>query len=393
MNNKTHHLPFARAGFTLVELLVVIAIIGILIALLLPAVQAAREAARRTQCTNSVRQVALAAHNFYDANKILPALRSIIPSVKGYENRQSYESMNDFSIFLFMLPYVEQTAAWSEIDSGAYPNMQVDSPSKSGFANPDLFNLAVSAYLCPSDGTTAPHTGFARYGRKNIVACYGDTVGYWELGGRVSRGMFFADVPTGLDLPDGTSNTAMFSEARRPTGWQDIAATESFNAAGKTVTELKARYANRQWINPNTCTAHTNQPNTNGWLWNWDGWGCSCVQRGFAVQMGWIHHTTFCTVMAPNSGNFRLLDNNGSYLLSASSNHTGGVQVALADASCSFVSDTIDCGSNPNLVLVPTNGGNRNDYSSAAPNMDPVSSWGVWGALGTRNGGESVSIP
>src|SRR5262245_1498920 len=101
-----------QTAFTLVELLVVIAIIGVLVALLLPAVQMAREAARRTQCLNQVRQLALSAHNFHDTNKNLP------PGVY----QQSFAAAPKFrgvTLFAKLLPFIEQAnvaAGWDETD-------------------------------------------------------------------------------------------------------------------------------------------------------------------------------------------------------------------------------------------------------------------------------------
>ena len=98
-----------RDGFTLVELLVVIAIIGILIALLLPAVQAAREAARRSDCTNRLKQLALAMHNYHDTYKQFPALYNHVLSDKYY----GYCGMNAFNK---ILPYLEQTGIYSKVN-------------------------------------------------------------------------------------------------------------------------------------------------------------------------------------------------------------------------------------------------------------------------------------
>jgi prepilin-type N-terminal cleavage/methylation domain-containing protein len=98
-----------RRGFTLVELLVVIAIIGILVALLLPAIQAAREAARRTQCSNHLKQIGLAVHNFHDAQKGLP------PLLLG-RRRPSFWAV--------ILPYMEQQSVWNQISFHGYPRRQ-----------------------------------------------------------------------------------------------------------------------------------------------------------------------------------------------------------------------------------------------------------------------------
>jgi prepilin-type N-terminal cleavage/methylation domain-containing protein len=114
-----------RVGFTLVELLVVIAIIGILIALLLPAVQAARESARRTQCTNNLKQVGLAFHGFHDQNKFLPPMRM----------RKFYASWA-----VLILPYLEQTATYDLWDI-----------SNEYFNQPEAARRAtVPPYLCPT---------------------------------------------------------------------------------------------------------------------------------------------------------------------------------------------------------------------------------------------------
>src|SRR5687767_5755424 len=98
-----------RAGFTLVELLVVIAIIGILVALLLPAVQAAREAARRMQCTNNLKQFGLGLHNYADTYKVFPKVRG------GFNNGLQAERI---SPFVQMLPFVEQKPLWDRIQAG-----------------------------------------------------------------------------------------------------------------------------------------------------------------------------------------------------------------------------------------------------------------------------------
>ena len=104
MNTKPF--PTLRAAFTLVELLVVIAIIGVLIALLLPAVQAAREATRRIQCSNNIKQIALSLHNFYDIKKHFPTLGNAISPTRA--------SSYDVGIRVVLLPYIEQNPLWDQ---------------------------------------------------------------------------------------------------------------------------------------------------------------------------------------------------------------------------------------------------------------------------------------
>ena len=142
-----------RTGFTLVELLVVIAIIGILIALLLPAVQAAREAARRSQCSNNLKQVGLALHNYHDVYRTFPrwAYPADCTGAPGGDNSW----WTGFTAMTMILPYMEQGAIYDKITWSTRPE---DNP------NNQLFRLAtISAYQCPSDtkapfGTSYPAT-------------------------------------------------------------------------------------------------------------------------------------------------------------------------------------------------------------------------------------------
>jgi len=110
---------FKNQAFTLVELLVVIAIIGILIALLLPAVQAAREAARRSQCTNNLKQFGLANHNYHDTYKALPARRGGTSSYPNPGSSRSHANFDRLSPFIPLLPFYEQGAMYDQIKAGS----------------------------------------------------------------------------------------------------------------------------------------------------------------------------------------------------------------------------------------------------------------------------------
>ncbi len=180
-----------KKGFTLVELLVVIAIIGILVALLLPAIQAAREAARRTQCNNNLKQIGVALHKYHDTYKILP------PS---YVNNGP-EIMWGWGMLI--LPFMEQQALFDTIDpvrwggGGGNPVHRADT-------NPDL-TLRIEGYRCPSDpfrpATSSVFSATGQAGASNYV---------------ISEGVAAYDPSHNAhalaDVLDGTSNTMLVGE-------------------------------------------------------------------------------------------------------------------------------------------------------------------------------------
>jgi prepilin-type N-terminal cleavage/methylation domain-containing protein len=139
-----------RSGFTLVELLVVIAIIGILIALLLPAVQAAREAARRLQCTNNMKQMGLALHNYHDTYKAMPWMRG--PSNDGTRNTRPLGNEQTIGAFMHILPFLEQGPLYDIISKpltvGANTAMPFGPPRDFFWYTP--WTLDVPVYCCPS---------------------------------------------------------------------------------------------------------------------------------------------------------------------------------------------------------------------------------------------------
>ena len=212
---------FPRA-FTLVELLVVIAIIGVLVALLLPAVQQAREAARRSQCANNLKQLGVALHNYHDSHRVMP------PGTLGLVNANSGPDTTRFPItwMPMVLPFMDQAQLWDRIT----PDIEAGTSSH-------LFaerKRVINGLVCPSDpegGKIAvnPSDQFRDHGFcGNYVLCYGskfltpdadiddsdDTLDDQRDDNAVSRdGMFFARSSIGLDdLSDGTTKTLMGSE-------------------------------------------------------------------------------------------------------------------------------------------------------------------------------------
>jgi len=335
-----------RKAFTLVELLVVIAIIGVLIALLLPAVQQAREAARRMQCTNNLKQLGLSLHNHHDTFGYMPPLRNI---GGGHQDRRSG--------FILLLPFLEQNNAYEAIqnDLGASP-----------WTDRDYWEtIDFDGFKCPSSLEPASFED-QQVMRRDYHMCLGDRLREKDTPMETTRGMFQKgsgatnEAPTNklsfASITDGLSNTMAFSErigmasANRP----DQGAFGAVTLDGDS--------------SPSDCTAIL----TGTWTGRIEG---SRWNDGRASFSGFFAAAPPNSVSCTGDGTSGNIHDGNWALPGASSLHPGGVLACLGDGSVRFVSETIDTG----------NQGASFNFSNG------VSPYGAWGALGSRNGGEVIT--
>jgi type II secretory pathway pseudopilin PulG len=343
----------------LVELLVVIAIIGVLIGLLLPAVQAARETARRMQCSNNMKQWVLAAHNYHDTHQSLPAARNLC-----------HTSLERFSATYLLLPFMEQQSIFDQIrvtTTDPYP----DTGNINGT---EVVTKNISTLRCPSDswGNEPSVTGSARNrlgAVGNIVISYGDGANRLQqndtglVGDISSRGMFYWTSGKTMSITDGTSNTVLISESCVPSNI-------STNAIKGGIAVLSGIDLG-SWIwSPSVCMTIRNGQQFSGTAHGF--WRCARYLDGMVLYTG------FNTIMPPNSPScVKNTSELTSGFYAANSNHTGGVNTARVDGSVSFISDTIDTNGLPDSI--------QGSY------LTGPSPYGIWGALGTPYGGESIS--
>ncbi len=354
--------PRPRTAFTLVELLVVIAIIGVLVGLLLPAVQAAREAARRMSCSNNLRQLSLALHNYESAHRTFPSAGTLD---------------EDFSVQARLLPFVEQANLENQLDyrvaaftgnwSGKRPNPRFV----------DAFATPVSIFLCPSDpapSQSVVDVGGDRflYGGLNYMVSFGS-------GQRTNNdfrwrtdGPFYQSSRVGFrDFTDGTSNSVILSETVRAAGDDRVLAPGTtpprpyqltLNGSAGTSPALNSspgvQASGSPWSAYTDAAGMLSSPDLEA-CWpeftNWRG-GSSPAIRGRGISWAFSGAINSMT-NGYTTPNHRIPDvvTHWTGYFAPRSFHTGGAQVAMGDGSVRFLGDGIDVATHRDIHSI--NGG------------------------------------
>lgn len=315
------HFP-KRLAFTLVELLVVIAIIGILIGMLLPAVQQVREAARRIACSNNIRQVALACHSYESANEAFPK------GIDVTDTNNATIGLNATAL-VRVLPFMEQ----GNMEDGWNYDEKSD-------ANIPVTSLEVPSYQCPSDDASgrlvATVSASTLFSRSNYVLCFGsNTMMADQAGERVWRehdrtnvdwttdGVFGGESESSFDtMTDGSSNTALLSEVLSGKDDDGFSSGDP-NCPANFCVDIRGVWS--LFLPGSSWYTHLNTPN-----------GAADAGAVGGANRAWAVNETNPFIPVIPAGDY------DEYHAAARSSHPGGVLVAFGDGHTDFIQNEIN---------------------------------------------------
>ncbi|KAA1259065.1 hypothetical protein LF1_15910 [Rubripirellula obstinata] len=405
-------------GFTMIEILAVVAIIGVLVGLLLPAIQASREGARRMSCSSNLSQVGLAVVGYHHAFDQFPVQLSGTDGslIAGQDNDRR------LSIFVALLPFMDNTSLADQIGhahpkvlydpTGGYIDQQFSMQQNSETVaetwpagGPETFqsqyrwwHVEPLGLRCPSD----PGMGHPSMGRCNYAICLGDGVVASSTGPlKEVEGTFVFDPQRALeteiamrgvfvprrvtkfaDVTDGLSQTILLGEICTDLGDGDnrtAPVAVSLTQTAKLLRDVPLLASKLNWRD-----ADRPQFWKSGAPFLTAG-ESSSSKRGHRWADGMPLFTGFNTILPPNREIALALDQEDSDgVLPPSSRHQGGVQICMADGAVSFVTDSIDAG-NSSQPTVHAGSHPEAESKDAATIPSP---YGVWGALGTRASSE-----
>jgi prepilin-type N-terminal cleavage/methylation domain-containing protein/prepilin-type processing-associated H-X9-DG protein len=327
-----------KNGFTLVELLVVIAIIGILVALLLPAIQAAREAARRTQCTNNIKQLGLAAMNYVTARKGFPVGLQGPTGCFG----QPVAGPRWTNVMVEVMPYIEEGNLQSQFDKTKPTGDKADATHSTNVTTgtDSVGAQVIATFRCPSTvlPTTVNVSGFI-FGT-NDYAASGGTIVFYPTKPATGAGRFPTPDPIAAGLVNGgaTPGCKTVSDGKPNDGLFNWVNSGDIGTTPKKVTDGMSKtfmFGERQHEDPEFDKVYTTFPLPGwcGWAWNdqmnavGDFMGHSAQAINFKFPAG-----------SPGTPSWQIADRIAAY----GSNHSGGANMCMADCSVSFMADSTD---------------------------------------------------
>jgi prepilin-type N-terminal cleavage/methylation domain-containing protein len=375
-----------RNGFTLVELLVVIAIIGVLIALLLPAIQAAREAARRTQCVNNLKQMGLgtvnyeSAHGYFPPGRLYPDWERNGGILGGYKNYiampiKPTDKTGFYSVHIWLLPFMEAGNVYDLIDFNvAQEKLMLDTSGMPSNPNYRAYATAQGLFICPSDsrssqiisennyranfGGSTPGAGVRSSDMTSLTP--NSTLDKWHCGGNGAFTIGKKGLAAKL-YTDGLSKTVFFSERIRGSGNGGDAIPTNADIIGCPVliaplANITAAFTAAQNYVPKPEPGDRNFTGAGRWIGQWsNGWPFAGYDSTF------YNHVAPPNWRGQDCGNTYIPDTpEGHAFVAARSDHAGIVVVCFGDGHTSTVNDDVDLA--------------------------------VWRAAGSRNGEEPVDI-